>query len=341
MDFWATWCAPCVANMPHLETLQEKYQDQLLIVPVSFEEEDRINKFISNKPYKLQFSIDNENKLRSLFPFRIIPHAVLIDPFGKIVAITDPKNITEEIIAKLLNGEEILLPIKQDRVDFNLMKDDLFELPANTKQSFKVLGEFEGLPSFQKSEMVGEYKGRRITFINQSIRGIFQDVFDKGWRRFQINEHDTKRLEEEMYSIDLVIENPNEVELKTTLLTKMEQQFDLQIDTVKVESETILLYVEDENKLPKRSEQNYPYSASGDHFTSKGATIADFASYLEGFGIIGGIVVCDDCQEKSFEIDFHFEPENPDSFWDNLKNLGLNLKKETREVEMIRIRELD
>lgn len=341
LDFWATWCAPCVANMPHLDSLQQIFQDQLLIVPVSLEDEERIKKFISTRPHELKFSLDIENKLRSLFPFRIIPHSVLIDPSGQVKAITDPKNITEEVITKLLNGEETLLPIKKDRIEFDLMKDDLFELPANTKQSFTVLGKFEGLPTFQKKESNGEYKERRVTYINQSIRGIFLDVFDKGWRRFQINDHDKKLLEEDLYSVDLVIEKSKESALKSTLLEKLKQQFGLQLDTLKVECEVFVLHVEDEKKLPKKSENFFPYAASGDHFSSEGSSLADFASYLEGFGIIGGIVLCENCEVELFEIDFHFEPENPDSFWESLKNLGLNLKKGSREVEMIRIKSLD
>jgi thiol-disulfide isomerase/thioredoxin len=341
LDFWATWCAPCVANIPHLEALQDKFKEKLVVIPVSLEDENRINKFTSKTPYNLKFSLDTENELKSLFPFRIIPHAVLIDSFGKILAITDPKLITAEVISSYLNGEKIQLPTKKDRVEFDLMEDDLFELPSNVTQSFKVLGEFDGLPSFQKGASVGEYHHRRVSFINQSIRGMYQYVYDIGWRRFQIMDKDTRMLEDDIYSVDLVIENPDEQELKAILMMNLKKQFGLEIDTVHVESEIVLLYIEDENRLPEKSNQSSLYQASGDYFKSKGASLADFAGYLEQFGIIGAIVVSEFREDAFFEIDFQFEPENPDSFWESLKNIGLNLKKERREVDFIKISVLD
>lgn len=341
IDFWATWCAPCVANMPHLEALQEEFKEDLFIIPVSVENLERVNKFITKKTYNLNFSIDPEQELRSLFPFRIIPHAVLIDQYGEILAITDPKYITAEVISSYLNGEKIQLPTKKDRVEFDLMEDDLFELPSNVTQSFKVLGEFEGLPSFQKGTSVGEYQHRRVSFINQSILGMYQYVYDKGWRRFQIMDKDTRMLEDDIYSVDLVIENPDEQELKATLMMNLKEQFGLEIDTIHVESEIVLLYIEDENRLPEKSNQSSPYQASGDYFKSKGASLADFAGYLEQFGVIGAIVVSDFQEDVFFEIDFQFEPENPDSFWESLRNIGLNLKKERRGVDFIKISVLD
>ncbi|GHB34913.1 hypothetical protein GCM10008106_15320 [Mongoliitalea lutea] len=341
IDFWATWCAPCVASMPHLELLQEEFKEDLFIIPVSVEDVERVNKFIAKKTYNLKFSIDPENELRSLFPFRIIPHAVLIDQYGEVLAITDPKHVTTELISNYLNGEKIQLSTKKDRVEFDLVKDDLFELPSNVIQSFIVLGEFEGLPSFQKGASVGEYQNRRVSFINQSIRGMYQYVYNKGWRRFQIMDKDTRMLEDDIYSVDLVIENPNEQELKATLMMNLKEQFGLEIDTIHVESEIVLLYIEDENRLPEKSNQSSPYQASGDYFKSKGASLADFAGYLEQFGVIGAIVVSDFQEDVFFEIDFQFEPENPDSFWESLRNIGLNLKKERRGVDFIKISVLD
>lgn len=152
---------------------------------------------------------------------------------------------------------------------------------------------------------------------------------------------DTRMLEDDIYSVDLVIENPDEQELKATLMMNLKEQFGLEIDTIHVESEIVLLYIEDENRLPEKSNQSSPYQASGDYFKSKGASLADFAGYLEQFGVIGAIVVSDFQEDVFFEIDFQFEPENPDSFWESLRNIGLNLKKERRGVDFIKISVLD
>ena len=37
IEFWATWCSPCVAAMPHLQELQKKYKNQLQIITITSE----------------------------------------------------------------------------------------------------------------------------------------------------------------------------------------------------------------------------------------------------------------------------------------------------------------
>ncbi len=52
VEFWATWCGPCIASMPHLVELQETYADQgVQIISISNEDIDTVKSMLS-KPYK-------------------------------------------------------------------------------------------------------------------------------------------------------------------------------------------------------------------------------------------------------------------------------------------------
>ncbi len=47
VEFWATWCRPCVASMPHLSELQKKYQDKdLQIISISDEDLETVQAFL-------------------------------------------------------------------------------------------------------------------------------------------------------------------------------------------------------------------------------------------------------------------------------------------------------
>ena len=50
VEFWATWCGPCVRSMPHLVELQEKFKDSVQVVSVSNEDLDTVNAFLE-RPY--------------------------------------------------------------------------------------------------------------------------------------------------------------------------------------------------------------------------------------------------------------------------------------------------
>ena len=118
IDFWATWCGPCIYALSKYEVLQKKYTEKLQIITVTHEEVKRIQSFIKNRPVQLMMAIDTSELLRKYFAYRTIPHVILIDTNGVIKAITNSDEIKDKVIDDVWIGKEISLPLKQD---------DLFE----------------------------------------------------------------------------------------------------------------------------------------------------------------------------------------------------------------------
>ncbi len=92
IDFWATWCAPCIAEMPRLHAAYATYKDHgLAILSVSFDpKRSDVAAFRGRKwqmPWQHAFAPgqDFEDAPRA-FEVVGIPFAVLVDPVGKIVA---------------------------------------------------------------------------------------------------------------------------------------------------------------------------------------------------------------------------------------------------------------
>lgn len=49
IEFWATWCGPCISAMPHIVELQEKYKDSVQVVSISDEDMETVEKFLERK----------------------------------------------------------------------------------------------------------------------------------------------------------------------------------------------------------------------------------------------------------------------------------------------------
>ncbi|MBL9134981.1 MAG: TlpA family protein disulfide reductase [Verrucomicrobiales bacterium] len=89
VDFWATWCGPCVAELPNVLETYRKYHDQgLEIVGISFDSDrSALEQFIAKKSVPWPQYFDGEawgNKYGKMFGIRAIPTMWLLDHNGRI-----------------------------------------------------------------------------------------------------------------------------------------------------------------------------------------------------------------------------------------------------------------
>lgn len=85
LNFWATWCGPCVGEMPAFPLLMEKYGDDLTLIAVDLgEDAETVERFLEKKGYEFPVALDPDGEIGSLYPSDGIPYTVLIGRDGKI-----------------------------------------------------------------------------------------------------------------------------------------------------------------------------------------------------------------------------------------------------------------
>ena len=97
-NFWATWCAPCKEEMPHLDKLKSKFQD-IEILPINIADEDLKKSEIFFKELNinnLEIFYGSSIGLAKEFKLRGIPTTILIDKegyeFARIIGFIDFEN---------------------------------------------------------------------------------------------------------------------------------------------------------------------------------------------------------------------------------------------------------
>ncbi len=101
IDFWATWCGPCKAAIPHLNGLYAKYKDQVTFVGLSDEQEDKV-RALASPHIDYSVAIDPGARMMRQIEVKGIPHAMLIDPHGYVRFEGMPGYLNEENLGKLL-----------------------------------------------------------------------------------------------------------------------------------------------------------------------------------------------------------------------------------------------
>ncbi len=101
IDLWATWCGPCMQEMPHYESLKEKYSDNPAIVFVSLSIDDNLSLWqtsIANRKASGYQWLINRNKLND-YNIVGIPRTLLIDKNFKIVDMNAPVPSAKKLVA--------------------------------------------------------------------------------------------------------------------------------------------------------------------------------------------------------------------------------------------------
>ena len=83
LNFWATWCGPCVREMPSFERLKEDYGEDVVILAVNcMEYADTVTAFIEENGYTFPIAIDEEGTVSARYPTQGIPYTLVIDGEG-------------------------------------------------------------------------------------------------------------------------------------------------------------------------------------------------------------------------------------------------------------------
>jgi thiol-disulfide isomerase/thioredoxin len=174
LEFWATYCGPCLPAMDHLASLQSKFKQDLEVINITDEERWKVVSFLKKRPTSLPIAIDSDKSINQLFYHQLIPHTIIIDPQGYIKAITSPEEVTEEVIYLAKSGAILNVKTKAEFASKTDVATAMTTTQVDDKSFYKIAVSAykEGVQSQINKKSDFEYE-----FINCTVPLMYQVLY--------------------------------------------------------------------------------------------------------------------------------------------------------------------
>ncbi|MES2110776.1 MAG: TlpA disulfide reductase family protein [Bacteroidota bacterium] len=172
IEFWATWCAPCNAEMPHLSAIAHKYKDNATVLSIDVYEKKTtslnfIKAFVREKGDNMSFTVaigDTNHTVHDWLEatgeaINGIPRTFIVDGQGKLAWVGAPKDM-DEVLPKILNNKWNIQAALSAQNSNNQLRE--LDIEAGIK-----LGRFDG--DYYKTEDLG-HPDSALLVINELIK---------------------------------------------------------------------------------------------------------------------------------------------------------------------------
>jgi thiol-disulfide isomerase/thioredoxin len=112
LEFWTTWCGPCLASVPHLNELQNEFkaQSDLMFVSMTNEKVEKVQKLLKRVPFQSIVVTDVSNQTQKNYSEHGdglvgLPSTILIDKNNVIRWVGIPTGLTKKILSDFVNNQ--------------------------------------------------------------------------------------------------------------------------------------------------------------------------------------------------------------------------------------------
>ncbi len=179
IDFWATWCGPCVYASEYLGVLQQQNPDRFYIISLTEENPEKVKRFLVKHPTDLAVAIDYEGETFSKNKIRALPDGILINAEGSILWKGNPTDFKQADLDRFLRQntktsainkviktvkvkEEKVVPTYLPKKDFEIkiLKNEVVEtLEINQIKDFTILkGDLQSIMASQLKVLNSQVK---------------------------------------------------------------------------------------------------------------------------------------------------------------------------------------
>ncbi len=334
LEFWATWCAPCIAAMPHLNGLAEKFKDQpVQFIAITDESEPFVAPFLQRRVIKGWVGLDEDRSIFDAYGVQGIPRTIVVDRDGKIAALTTATSLTEARLGGILEGKSPSVAPEKSIASATAPRNP----PATpttptlpTREDAPARFEITIKPAKSEGNSMSQTRGRfRASGDLKTALGLIHNFPN-------IRIFGPPLLVEARYDISATMLEGNTDDLKAILAKTIEASFKLRVRREMREMEVFVLTAPDQaaiNLKPNPAVVGHASHADG-VIAAAAVPIQTLVEQLEG--VLKQPVTDETKLPGKYNWNVLFDAKRPDSIIDAIRqDLGLELKRARRRIEVM------
>jgi len=356
LDFWGTFCVPCVAGIPKLEALHKSFSASLQIFLVGVDGEPKIKNFVNrmNKQgHEINLPIIIDDGFSNQLQINSVPQEVWIDDKGIVQAISDYEYITESNIRIFLKNEYLDIP-------------DITEtsIPRDSNKPFLINGNGGNGETLAYHSVLTKYvrglygshtfpdkgRGTKINVFNSPIRALYMvacgdsngqypysrillEMKDTTRARFNhIGNFEVWKLENE-YCYELIVPESKKDSLLSYFRADLDRYFGLKVKKEFRTEPCWILHEIDISKLKtKGGKKDYKFDVTGIGVANQPMSeLWDLLWYFHQKEIL----IDETTFKGNVDIDLNCNMLDMNDLNIGLRKYGIEFRAENRQVEML------
>ena len=339
LEFWATWCGPCIEAVPHMNSLQVKFnRPDLYFVSITDESRQKVERFLKRVELKSIVVSDQNNKTQALFGDGVkgvvqLPLTVLINDKGDVSWMGLPFDLSESMIADFLSGKKlesgkssaVNVAAHTDESTAIQNKDESIELLRNNDILYKL--------EFRKSASKSPQMTKAGTTLNYFAGMVFPELYSEvfGYNKNAILV--PEKIKNEYY--DLIYKNVNGkkedmLEVEKYVLNALRLKKSVSLRKVKVYEAS----VSDIQLLEKTTDDFMSRSGTKDKVVFTGYTMRDFFKDLGKY--TSEMIVMPNVIDGRY--DFIIDITSIEDIVESLEKYGIKMSAGEKSIEMIELK---
>ncbi|MFN8671188.1 MAG: TlpA disulfide reductase family protein [Candidatus Sericytochromatia bacterium] len=322
LDFWATWCGPCLESMPYLNKIQERYKEDIVVIAISDEKDKTIKKFLKDKKFNFIIGQDINNDTNIAYPHSWIPYTVMINKNKEILGEIFPLKLTYNMIDKMIAENKSLDDIKKD-----------FKIPKEY-QTYLALSLSNKKQKTETYFITHDNDFQEIKIENQPLIKIYKKVLGNYIAESNIvNKIKNLKYKDNRYNFYLRYNIKDTQDNFKYLLNSLDLSSGISSKIEKLEKETLLLKIKNTDKLKSNSNNLKKVKISDNKFEGLAINSLDLKNFIQNkFNIT--VIDETNINGKLFDLNIDFN-DSIEDFKNKLSDYDFYLEKENRIVDIL------